>query len=329
MKRITALFILVILAMSSCRPANYTSGVQETESLKIGVLVYSGNDPYVMSVRDNIKTLSIAYPNAEVIYYDAKSDQGLQFEQVDELIKSGVDCLAINLVDIGSFKRMAEKLLEADMPAVFFNREPDLVLMKSYKNLFFVGTNVNEAGILQGEMIVDVWENSDVDKNGDGILQYILLKGEIDHVDSIARSSMALQHLRDANIEVEELLSHACNWDKQAARDLMLENSALLEKAEAIISNNDSMAIGTLEAMEGLNLPVIPIFGVDAIQEAVALIHEGKIAGTVKQDSMAMAKNVLKMCVNGGTNLEFLHDIDINPDESGVAIRIPYQSYTK
>ncbi len=319
----------ILLLLSSCKIDDIAAVNETDKSLKIGVLIYNGEDVYINSVKEEIKNLSHGYENLELTFYDSKSDQGLQFEQVDDLIKHEVDCLAINLVDTPSFKRMAEKLLEADMPAVFFNRQPDLVLMKSYKNLFFVGTNLNEAGILQGELIVDKWKSADYDRNNDGIMQYILLQGDVDNAESIARSEQALGCIKSAGIETEELLSQAFSWDEQKAETALTANPKVLKSAEIIISNNDTMAIGALKALENNDFDLVPIFGVDAIEEAKILIEDGKLAGTVKQDNAAMAENILKACINGGYERNFLDGLDLQADETGVAIRIPYKPYKK
>lgn len=265
---------------------------------------------------------------------DGQGDQGQQNDQLDILIEKGVDALVVNIVDIGAANSAIEKAEEAGIPVVFFNREPDTEVIKAYEDAVFVGTQPEEAGIIQGELMAEVWEEGDYDRNDDGKIQYVMLKGDADNPEAIARTEYSIKTLNDKGIETEELGLQVANWDTDKANQAMEAWFAKDgDKIEYVIANNDGMASGAISALQnaGYNLgeedKYIPVFGVDATDEAKDLIKEGYMAGTVKQDGEGMAKAVLALAINAAKGEDFLADTAHEFDDTGVSVRIPYQAY--
>ena len=93
------------------------------------------------------------------------------------------------------------------MPVVFFNKEPDEAAMASYDKAYYVGTISKESGVMQGNVIVEQWNaNKDKwDKNGDGKIQYVMIKGEPGHPDAEARTEWSVKTVNEAGIETEDL----------------------------------------------------------------------------------------------------------------------------
>ncbi len=91
--------------------------------------------------------------------------------------------------------------------------------------------------------------NPDADKNGDGI-QYVMLQGEPGHQDATLRSEHAPKAIEEAGFQVEQLVADTAMWDKVKATDLMAAfiSSQGLDKIEAVLCNNDDMALGAIEA---------------------------------------------------------------------------------
>jgi methyl-galactoside transport system substrate-binding protein len=125
-----------------------------------------------------------------------------------------------------------------------------------------------------------------------------------------------------------------CNWNQEEGKNAM---RALLSqwgnKIEVVISNNDSMAIGAIEALQeqgynnGDKTKIIPVVGVDAIPAAQELINQGIMAGSVVQDPSAMAEALYSIGMNLAYNRNPLEGTDYKFDETGVAIRLPYKEY--
>ena len=190
MKKLLALIALIcILTLSLCACNGNMS-----DKPKIGVCLYKYDDTYISTVRQELEKM--AKDNAELYLNDGKGDQGTQNDQIDLLIQKGVDVLVVNLVDVGAAQTVVNKAKSADIPIIFFNREPSAEALKSYDKAIFVGTNVKEAGIIQGEIVVNTWKEGIYDKNKDGILQYVMLKGEPDNPEAVARTDYSIKTIK-------------------------------------------------------------------------------------------------------------------------------------
>ena len=298
-----------------------------------GVCIYKYDDTYISTVRQALEQL--ADGNVELLLNDGKGDQGTQNDQVDLLIEKGVDVLLVNMVDAGAAQNVVDKAQKADIPVIFFNREPSTDVIKSYDKARFVGTNAKDAGIIQGEIAVELWgDGSTYDTNGDGVMQYVMLKGEPDNPEAVARTEYAISTIKDAGIEVEELGLQVCNWDTGLAQNAMEAwLSRFGDDIEMVIANNDGMAQGAISALQavgknkGEGTPTVPVLGVDATDAAKDLISKGYMAGTVLQDADGMANCIYSLALNAAQGNDFLEGTDYEYDDTGVAVRIPYQAY--
>lgn len=312
---------------------------QNQKELQVGVCIYKYDDTYISSVRSALETLG--QENAGKIKLnmnDGKGDQGVQNDQIDTMIEKGMDVLLINLVDVGAAPTVIEKVKKADIPVIFFNREPDTETLKSYDKARFIGTNAKDAGIIQGEIIAETWANTDlkVDKNGDGVLQYVMFQGEPDNPEAVARTKYSVDTVKEKGIDVEELGLQVCNWQVDLAQNAMEAwFSNFGEKIEFIIANNDDMARGAIQAIQaqGYNMDdpakFIPVVGVDATVPAQDLISKGYMTGSVLQDGPAMAKALYEATLNVGNGKDAVEGTEYQYDDTGIAIRIPYQKFTK
>lgn len=301
----------------------------------IGVLIYKYDDTYISTVR-----MAIEKYGADVLdisMQDGKGDQATQNDQIDVFIAKGVDALVVNMVDAAAAQGVVDKAKEADIPVVFFNREPAADVLKSYDKAVFIGTNAADAGVMQGELIAKIWDDGSVyDLNGDGAVQYLMFQGEPDNPEAIARTEFSVKEAEAQGLKMDlasEII--VCNWDTACAQQAM---EAIIGKGTAVefvIANNDGMAEGVINALvaDGKNTgeegaPVIPVVGVDATDAAVELISKGKMAATVKQDGDAMGKAIVAVALNVAEGKEPLEGTEYEFDDSGVAVRIPYAPFS-
>jgi methyl-galactoside transport system substrate-binding protein len=327
-------FFLVVAMLATMLVGCSSNGGETKDKLKIGVLIYKYDDTYISTVRQAIEKEAENDTEVELLMNDGQGDQSKQNDQIDILIEKGVDALVVNIVDIGAASSVIEKAKSAGIPVVFFNREPDTEVIKSYDKARFVGTKPEEAGIIQGQMIAEVWNEGKYDRNGDNIMQYVMLKGDADNPEAIARTEYSIKTLNDAGIKTEELGLQVANWDNDKANQAMEAWLAKFgDRIEFVIANNDGMASGAISALQnaGYNTgdsdKYIPVFGVDATEEAINLIEKGAMTGTVKQDGEGMGKAVFALAKNVAQGKDFLEGTSYKYDETGVAVRIPYQPY--
>lgn len=232
-----------------------------------------------------------------------------------------------------------------DKPLVWFNRQPsnsstgelDMAALSFNDDTYYVGFDANQGAQLQGTMVKEYIEaNIDkIDRNGDGVIGYVLAIGDIGHNDSIARTRgirMALgtgvekdgginsdpvgtntdgssTMVKDGNIEVDgktyvvrELASQemknsaGATWDAATAGNAIgTWSSSFGEAIDVVVSNNDGMGMSMFNAWSKDNK--VPTFGYDANNDAVAAIAEG-YGGTISQHADVQAYLTLRVLRN-------------------------------
>ena len=336
MKKIIAMLLVLTLAFGLVACGNGGSDA----ATKVSVFWYDEADVYLSTVRAELNkaldAAGIAYDNQ----YAAK-DQAKQLEQIKTAIAGGTNLLVVNVVTSGD-PDIAQNILDAagDIPVIFFNRAignegSDVTFLNANANACFIGTDAPEAGHMQGKMVGDyVLANFDtLDLNKDGVITYAMFKGEEGNAEAIARTQFGVE---DANLvltaagkaPLEYFDAQAAQqwqtdpegaWSAKAAKDYMDTNLVTFNESngnmiELVICNNDGMAEGVVASLQqaGYNKEgahVIPVFGVDATDAAKALIAEGAMIGTVKQDNVGMADAIcetVKAIASGKTPADAL-----------------------
>ncbi|MDD5945095.1 MAG: galactose ABC transporter substrate-binding protein [Clostridia bacterium] len=341
MKRILAAAVAAVMALGlaacSSSKSSGSSGSSEAEGEvpTVGVLIYKYDDTYISTVRNAIETALDG--KAEIIMQDGKGDQATQNDQLDVMIEKGVDVLCVNMVDAKAAQGVVDKAKEAGIPTIFFNREPDTDVIKSYEKAIFIGTNAADAGKMQGDIIKDLFDtHPEYDLNGDGAIQYVMFQGEPDNPEAIARTQYSVEQAEADGCTMERIGEiQVCNWDTEQAQRAMEALLAANEgKIELVIANNDGMAIGCIAALSNIGYNVeggdkfIPVIGVDATDAAKEAIAKGTMSATVLQDGEAMGNAIASVALNAAAGEDFLAGTDYTLDDTGVAVRIPYAPYT-
>ena len=220
-----------------------------------------------------------------------------------------------------------------DKPLVFFNRQPsdpttgaiDTAAVNWNAKTYYVGFDAAGGGAVQGKLITDYLASADpakIDRNGDGTIGYVLCIGDVGHNDSKARTEGIRKALGTWNgttdpgkvkegsvnvggktFKVVELEGKAMTgtdgstWNANAATEAMGGWATKFgTQIDLVVSNNDGMAMGCLQAS---NYPTgVPIFGYDANADAVEAIGAGKLNGTVSQNVDAQAAGTLQVIRN-------------------------------
>lgn len=335
MKRLIIVFSIIIIFFSFI---NFKSNAITKQSNKVNaaVLFYSEDTDYIKNLKNDLE--SIASDNTNNInftFFDGKNDESMQMKQMQEVINSNFDLIALSLVDLSKCYEFINLAKSKNVPIVFFNREPDLNCIKSYGKSLFIGTNACEAGRKQAEMIKKMKDDGKIkDINLNGKVDYILMRGSLDSIEADERTRCVKEYMKSFGIDSNLLREDVCDWTKECAKTLtesMLYRYA--NSVEFIISNNDDMAIGMIEALQSVGINTgdsknyIPAIGVDGTNTALNMIKNGEMAGTVIQDHKSMADAIYKTGVNFVNKRPPLENTNYEFDSSGVAIRIPYGNY--
>ena len=301
---------------------------EKDQVLKIGVLLYKQEDTFISAIRSNLESVVKEYEleSGEQIRMEfsaAEESQSLQNEQIDKYISLGYDVLCVNLVDRTEAAVVIDKATSAGIPIVFFNREPVSEDLQRWDKIYYVGADAKEGAEIEGQIVADYYQAHPerLDLNGDGILQYIMLEGENRHQDSMIRTEVAVQTLRDAGIQVEKLDSGVANWVRSQA-------AALTEQwfkqyggqIELIICNNDDMALGAIDAIEHMGLDFNNIVGIDGTPAGLQAVADGKMLGTAVANEAAHAETIFNMAKALAKGEDVYAVADILPDKS---VRIP------
>jgi len=293
MKRIFALFALAALLLGSltaCTPEPEATG---PETVKVGIAIYKFDDTFMTNYRTEMEAY-LTGMNSDTVKYevsitDGKNDQATQTEQIDNFIAQGYNVLIVNLVDLTAASTIIDKVKAANIPTVFINRQPSADDMKLWDKITYVGAKAEDSGTYQGEIAVDLWTAGGVDKNADGIMQYVMLMGQEIHQDAALRTEFSIKKVTESGIAVEKLFEERGNWDRVLGQEKMAAAIAQFgDKIEVVFGNNDDMALGAIEALKAANMSV-PVIGVDATAPALDAIAAGDLKGTVLNDSVGQA----------------------------------------
>ncbi len=183
----------------------FAQGQGESKGVEIGCAIYKFDDTFMTGVRNAI-IAAAAETDAKVEVVDSMNIQATQNEKVDLFITKGMKAMQINPVDRTAAGVIIDKAKKANIPVVFFNREPLAEDMAKWDKVYYVGARAEESGTMSGQIIADFWKaNKSMDKNGDGVLQYVMLKGEPGHQDAELRTEYSIKNLQDNGIKVQKL----------------------------------------------------------------------------------------------------------------------------
>ena len=354
MKKFIALVLVLTMALSLAACGG--SGSSSKKDGEVAVFWYTFGDTYLSSVRAALNT---ALTNAGVKYqdYDANGSQTTQTEQIQTAITKGASVLVVNIVDASSddaTQAIVDMAKNANTPLVFFNRSVSEEIVSAYDKAAYVGTDYTQAGHMQGEMIGNylVANYDAIDLNGDGVISYVMFKGQEGNAEADARTQYGVEDadavltgagkaqlsFYDANNTSKYLVDQNGAWSAAQGQDFMQTILAQYSEAnnnmvELVIANNDDMALGAIAALQAAGYnngtgKTIPVFGVDATDAAKEKIADGSMTGTIKQDAEGMANAISTITQNLASGKATFEGIDSANVVGTWRVNIPYSSYT-
>ncbi|MBO4457179.1 MAG: substrate-binding domain-containing protein [Butyrivibrio sp.] len=269
----------------------------EPADMKIGVCIYQFSDQFMSLYKDEIakKLVEAGFSAENIEIVDSGGSQGYQNIQVKKFIEQGVDILIINPVDTSGLGNITDLAVESHIPLIYINREPDGVEESRWEKnnwkVTYVGCDARQSGILQGNIVVDIGKEK-LDKNKDGVIQYVVIRGDKKNIDSYYRSRYSVEAMNEAGWTLECVANRIGNWDRNVSEFIVSRLYAERQDIEVILCNNDSMALGAIDAVKKNGLEPgkdVYIVGVDAVEEAVESVMNGEMAGTVLNNLFVQA----------------------------------------
>lgn len=299
--------LLCLMALCMILTACGGSGKEEGKnSIRIGVSLYRGDDTFINNIRTELEAKAKKYEQENGIkvtldIQDAKGSQNTQNNQVERFISLGCDVLCINPVDRMDASVIIDKAMTAEVPVVFFNRQPVEEDMNRWDKLYYIGVDAKETAILQGQMVVDFYKDrpEKIDLNGDGVVNYVLLEGESSHQDSLIRTEWSIKTLKDGGVPIEKITGGIANWERSQASALMEQwISTYPDTIELVVSNNDDMALGAIDALERAGIEGVNVVGIDGTNPGLEAMENGKLLGTVSSNKEVYGSAVIELAAS-------------------------------
>lgn len=334
---ISVLLFVSLLSIAGCEDNGRASGSKKVPEIKVGVCLYDEYDVFIKNIKDEITKWCKEKEQESGIkitveFVSSKGNQITQNDQVEKFIARNFDVLCINLVDRTDPMVIIDRAMSADIPVVFFNREPVQEDLDRWDKLFYVGAAPAQSGRMQAEIIIEDLKDKglygEVDYNHNDVLQYVMLEGETGHQDALIRTQVCIDELVGAGFNLEKLSDEFANWNKDQAKTKMKE---IIKKypnqIEMVIANNDLMALGAIEALNEAKYPhFVYVVGIDGIDEAIESIKARKLAGSVKNDAEGQANAIMNIALAMATGKEIPEDVGLT---FGKYALLPYKKITK
>ena len=249
----------------------------------IGVSMALFDDNFLTVLRGGMSEYAETLDGVTLQIEDAQNDVAKQQSQIQNFIASGVSAIIVNPVDTDATAAMSKAAAEAGIALVYVNREPVNVNELPEKQAF-VASNELESGTLETKEVCRLL-------NGKG--KVVVMMGEL----SNQAARMRTQDVKDVittdeckGLEIVE--EQTANWQRTQGQDLMTNWLSAGVEFDAVISNNDEMAIGAIQALKaaGRSMDSVVVAGIDATQDALAAMAAGDLDVTVFQDAAGQGK---------------------------------------
>ncbi|MFP0198166.1 sugar ABC transporter substrate-binding protein [Pseudomonas sp. PHC1] len=261
--------------------------------MKIGVSMSQFDDTWLTYLRESMDKKAKSYPDGvQLQFEDARSDVVKQLSQVESFISQKVDAIVVNPVDTAATKKITEAAVKSGIPLVYVNRRPDDLNLP--KGVVTVASNDLEAGEMQMQYLAD--------KMG-GKGDIVILLGDLANNSTTNRTKGVKEVLaKYPDIKVEQEQSGVWLRDK----GMTLVNDWLTQgrKFDAVVSNNDEMAIGAAMALQqaGVAKGSVLIAGVDGTPDGLDAVKKGSLAASVFQDAKGQADGSIDTAVRMAKN---------------------------
>ncbi|MCK5932089.1 MAG: sugar ABC transporter substrate-binding protein [Fulvimarina manganoxydans] len=257
----------------------------------IGVSMADFDDAFLTALRGKIELHAGELDGVEVQIENAQNDVGRQLSQIQNFAASGLDGIIVNPVDTDATQAMTQAAQNAGIPLVYVNREP-VNRDELPANQAYVASDETQSGTLLATEVCRLLKEAG---KGSGA-RIIVLVGELSNQAARTRTQdvhdvVATDDCSFMTIAEEQ----TANWSQDEAENLMTNWLASDVKFDAVLANNDAMALGAIKAMKagGVEMDTVIVGGIDGTAEALTAMKAGELDVTVFQDANGQAKGAV------------------------------------
>lgn len=270
----------LLIALAAC----VTNAPARAET--VGFSMQRFDDNFLTIVRTALENRAKTLGTVKVIVEDAQGDISRQQSQIENYIASRVDAIIVTPVEADAGVTFSKMAAKAGIPLIFVNNQPSNVNSLPDKQAF-VGSNQIQAGTIEAAEVCRIL-------GGTG--RAVILEGELGTVLARERTQAVRDVFKkDGCKGIEIVDEQTAGWMRTPAIDLMTNWLSAGLQFNAVISNNDEMALGATQAMRAAGRPAkgTVVAGIDATQDALAAMAKGDLAVTVFQDASAQGVGAL------------------------------------
>jgi ABC-type sugar transport system substrate-binding protein len=253
---------------------------------KIGVSMDKFDDNFLTVLRNGMADYAKTLPGVTLQIEDAKDDVSKQLSQVQNFIANGVTAIIVNPVDTSATAAITKAAADAGVPLVYVNREPTDI-EKLGSKAAFVASNETESGTLETKAVCKLL-------GGKGNI--LVIEGQLSNQAAVQRTKDIHDVIATPDCNGMKIIAEQTGeWDRTKGQNLMTNWLSKGMKFDAVISNNDEMAIGAIQAMKsaGMDTKKMIVGGVDATQDGLAAMKAGDLKVTVFQDAAGQGKGAV------------------------------------
>jgi ribose transport system permease protein len=291
---VPAAIALVMLALVMFAVCTRHAGPAAGRRLTIAITYQNLQNEFIVNIQDAVR-IEAKKQGVDLVEADGQGNAENQISQAQDFIARGANAIILSPFDREGSAHVVDLAIQSHTPIVVVNSQ----VVNVDKASAFVGSGDQEAGIIAAQRIMDLL-------HGKGNIAVI--HGPNGHSAEIGRSEGIRQVVAKypgAKIVIEQ----TANWDRVQALNLMENWLASGQKIDAVIAQNDEMALGAEKAIESAGKQnQILVIGIDGIPDALKAIADGKLVGSVFQDAAAQGTEAVDLAVLLAKGQQVKHD---------------------
>lgn len=308
MKKILILMLVLVLALGNLTACASKTAEPAAKGFTIGYASSNLNDTGQTFIAD-AATAYATENNITIDVQDAQEDVIKQQDQVKAMIEKGVNAILVVPVDTSAMGPITDAATAAKIPLVYVNRNP-FGDATPPAGVYYIGSKEVVAGEFQGDALVKLMGETG---------NIAILMGKLDNEAAVKRTE-GNKNILSKYPGIKILAEETGNWQRDQGMSLT-ENwlTAYGKDLNAILANNDEMALGAVQALKAAGRTDVLVFGVDATPDAKAAVVDKSLAGTVLQDLAGQGRTGMEIAVkvlNGETpeQVTWIDFVSVTPE---------------
>lgn len=268
--------------------ASLLAGTASAETIGVSMALFDDN--FLTVLRNGMIDYSKGLDGVTLQIEDAQNDVGKQLSQVQNFVAAGVDAIIVNPVDTDATVALSQAAAEAGIALVYVNRQPVNVDELPEKQAF-VASDEKQSGTLETREVCRLLKEA-----GKTEAKAVVMMGELSNQAARVRTQDIKDVVATPECSFIRLVEEqTANWSRTQGSDLMTNWLSAGVEFDAVISNNDEMAIGAIQSLKaaGRAMDDVIVAGIDATQDALAAMAAGDLDVSVFQNAAGQGQGAV------------------------------------